>query len=283
VLDPRVRYTTRRPAAARRPRDDRRGGRAGLLIVTSVAGRWQPIPYGAQRLDEMFGGPGLRHWLGTDHLGRDILTRVAYGGGISFLVSGAAVLVQSVIGVAVGLTAGYFGGRTDATLMRLTDVILAFPPLLLLLLVTGLFGPTLLNIVPALACFRVGGHGPADPGGGAHAPDPRLRGRRPRARRDGRVIIRRHLLANIATVALVRASLDIGPVILSESTLSFLGIGIQPPTPSWGAMIAEGFAHLRAHPALTVIPSVALSLAVLSMTFVGDGLTEALDPRQRRR
>ena len=259
-------------------------GALGLLIATSVVVPLaSPYSYGAQRLDEMFGGPGLRHWLGTDHLGRDILTRVAYGGGISFLVSGAAVLVQSVLGIAVGLTAGYFGGRTDATLMRLTDVILAFPPLLLLLLVTGLFGPTLLNIVLALALSGWAGMARQ-----IRAEALTLRTRdfvvaaRALGATDG-VIVRRHLLANIVTVALVRASLDIGPVILSESTLSFLGIGIQPPMPSWGAMIAEGFAHLRAHPALTVIPSVALSLAVLSMTFVGDGLTEALDPRQRRR
>jgi peptide/nickel transport system permease protein len=256
----------------------------GLLIVASVVvPLLSPYSYGAQRLDEMFGGPGFRHWLGTDHLGRDILTRVAYGGGISFLVSGAAVLIQSVLGIAVGLTAGYFGGRTDATLMRVTDVLLAFPPLLLLLLVTGLFGPTLLNIVLALALS-----GWASMARQIRAEALTLRTRdfvaaaQALGATDG-VIVRRHLLANIATVALVRASLDIGPVILSESTLSFLGIGIQPPTPSWGAMIAEGFAHLRAHPALTVIPSVALSLAVLSMTFVGDGLTEALDPRQRRR
>jgi peptide/nickel transport system permease protein len=256
----------------------------GLLIVASVVvPLLSPYSYGAQRLDEMFGGPGFRHWLGTDHLGRDILTRVAYGGGISFLVSGAAVLLQSVLGIAVGLIAGYFGGRTDATLMRVTDVLLAFPPLLLLLLVTGLFGPTLLNIVLALALS-----GWASMARQIRAEALTLRTRdfvaaaQALGATDG-VIVRRHLLANIATVALVRASLDIGPVILSESTLSFLGIGIQPPTPSWGAMIAEGFAHLRAHPALTVIPSVALSLAVLSMTFVGDGLTEALDPRRRRR
>jgi peptide/nickel transport system permease protein len=256
----------------------------GLLVVASVAVPLvSPYAYGTQRLDEMFGAPGPGHWLGTDHLGRDILTRVAYGGAISFAVSGAAVLVQTALGVAVGLTAGYFGGRTDAALMRLTDVILAFPPLLLLLLVTGLFGPTLLNIVLALALSGWAGMArqiraealtlrTRDFVAAAHA----------LGATDG-AIVRRHLLANIATVAMVRASLDIGPVILSESTLSFLGIGIQPPTPSWGAMIADGFAHLRAHPALTIIPSAALSLAVLSLTFVGDGLTEALDPRQRRR
>ncbi len=256
----------------------------GLLIAASVAvPLTSPYSYGAQRLDEMFGGPGPQHWLGTDHLGRDILTRVAYGGIISFLVSGAAVLVQTVLGVSIGLIAGYFGGRTDAALMRLTDVILAFPPLLLLLLVTGLFGPTLLNIVLALALS-----GWASMARQIRAEALTLRTRdfvvaaHALGATDG-VVIRRHLLANIATIAMVRASLDIGPVILSESTLSFLGIGIQPPTPSWGAMIAEGFSHLRTHPALTVIPSVALSMAVLSLTFIGDGLTEALDPRQRRR
>jgi len=256
----------------------------GVLIVISVlVPLVSPYSYRTQRLDEMFGGVSGQHWLGTDHLGRDLLTRVAYGGGISFLVSGTAVLVQTVVGVAVGLIAGYFGGRTDAALMRLTDVILAFPPLLLLLLVTGLLGPTLLNIVLALALS-----GWASMARQIRAEALTLRTRdfvaaaRALGATDG-VIVRRHLLANIATIAMVRASLDVGPVILSESTLSFLGIGIQPPTPSWGAMIAEGFSHLRTHPALTVIPSVALSLAVLALTFVGDGLTEALDPRQRRR
>ena len=256
----------------------------GLLIAASVVVPLaSPYSYRTQRLDEMFGRPGVQHWLGTDHLGRDIFTRVAYGGVISFVVSGTAVLVQTALGVAVGLTAGYFGGRIDATLMRLTDVILAFPPLLLLLLVTGLLGPTLVNIVLALALSGWAGMARQ-----IRAEALTLRTRdfvvaaHALGATDG-VIVRRHLLANIATIAMVRASLDIGPVILSESTLSFLGIGIQPPTPSWGAMIADGFAHLRTYPSLTIIPSMALSLAVLSLTFVGDGLTEALDPRQRGR
>src|SRR5262249_12672747 len=246
----------------------------GLLIAVSVAVPIaSPYSYSAQRLDEMFAAPSARHWLGTDHLGRDILARVAYGGGISFLVSGTAVRVEPVLGVPVGLTAGYFGGRTDAPLMRLPDVILAFPPLLLLLLVTGLLGPTLVNIVLALALSGWAGMARQ-----IRAEALTLRTRdfvvaaHALGATDG-VIVRRHLLAHIATIAMVRASLDVGPVILSESTLSFLGIGIQPPTPSWGAMIAEGFSHLRTHPALTVIPSVALSLAVLSLTFIGDGLT----------
>jgi peptide/nickel transport system permease protein len=254
----------------------------GFLLVSSVlVPLASPYSYGSQRLEEMFGGPGSRHWLGTDHLGRDILTRVAYGGAISFLVSGAAVLVQTILGVTVGVTAGYFGGRADATLMRITDIILAFPPLLLLLLVTGLFGPTLLNIVLALALAGWAGMARQIR---AEALTLRTRDFVVAAHALGATdggILRRHLLANIATVALVRASLDVGPVILSESTLSFLGIGIQPPMPSWGAMIAEGFAHLRVHPALTVIPSVALSLAVLSVTGVLAGILFRVRRRPR--
>ena len=167
--------------------------------------------------------------------------------------------------------------------MRLTDVLLAFPSLLLLLLVTGLFGPTVVNIVLALALAGWAGMARQVR---AEALTVRDRDFVTAARALGapdRLIIRRHVLGNVATVALVRASLDVGPLILSESTLSFLGIGIQPPTPSWGGMIADGFAHLRSHPALTVIPSAALSLAVLSLMFVGDGMADALDPRRRRR
>jgi peptide/nickel transport system permease protein len=254
-----------------------------LLAACVVVPLVSPYSFQSQRLDEMFRGPEPGHWLGTDHLGRDLLTRVTYGGRISFMVSGAAVVIQTALGLAVGLTAGYLGGRADAMLMRLADVLLAFPSLLLLLLATGLFGPTVLNIVLALALSGWAGMARQVR---AEALTVRTRDFVAAARALGAsdsLIVRRHVLANVATVALVRASLDVGPLILSESTLSFLGIGIQPPTPSWGGMIADGFAHLRAHPALTMIPSAALSLAVLSLMFLGDGMVDALDPRRRRR
>ncbi len=245
-----------------------------------------PYSYGAQNLDETFQrptSPGTvgRHWLGTDHLGRDILTRLAYGGRISFMVSGIAVAAHAVIGLGLGISAGFLGGRADALLMRIVDIVLAFPPLLFLILITGVLGASILNIVLGLSL--VGWPGMARQ---VRAEALSLRQRefvaaaRALGATDAR-LLRRHILPNVLTLALVRASLDIGPVILSEATLSFLGIGIQPPIPSWGVMISDGFKHLRTYPHLTIIPAVALSGAILALTFVGEGVAEALDPRWR--
>jgi len=257
---------------------------AASVIVPALS----PYTYAVQDLDQTFRGVGSvgatgRHWLGTDHLGRDILARLTFGGRISFLVSGTAVAAHAVIGLGVGITAGVLGGRADAVLMRVVDIALAFPPLLFLILITGVLGATVLNIVVGLSL--VGWPGMARQ---VRAEALTLRQRefvsaaRALGATDGR-ILRRHVLPNVITLALVRASLDIGPVILSEATLSFLGIGIQPPMPSWGVMISDGFKHLRTYPHLTIIPALALSGAILALTFVGEGIAEALDPRWRGR
>jgi ABC-type dipeptide/oligopeptide/nickel transport system permease subunit len=255
-----------------------------LLIAASVVvPALSAYRYSAQDLEETSRPPGGRHWLGTDHLGRDILTRLAYGGRISFLVSGTAVLAHTTIGLTLGMTAGFLGGRTDGALMRLTDIVLAFPPLLFLILITGLLGASLGHIVLALSV--VGWAGMARQ---VRAEALALRGRefvaavRALGATDGRILLR-HVLPNVITVALVRASLDIGPVILSEATLSFLGIGIQPPIPSWGVMISDAFKHLRSYPYQAIIPCLTLSGAILALTFLGEGIAEALDPRWRRR
>ena len=252
---------------------------AASLLIPLVS----PYGYGVQNLEETFRPAGQGHWLGTDHLGRDILTRLAYGGRISFLISFVAVAVHTVVGVVLGMASGFLAGRVDNVIMRVTDVFLVFPPLLFLILITGVLGSSLINIIIALAA--VGWAGMARQ---VRAEALSLRERefvaaaRALGATDRRILVR-HVLSNIATLALVRASLDVGPVILSEATLSFLGIGIQPPTPSWGVMIADGFAHLRTYPYLTVIPSAVLSIAILALTFVGEGIAEALDPRWRRR
>ncbi|MGQ0571942.1 MAG: ABC transporter permease [Armatimonadota bacterium] len=249
------------------------------IVIPAVS----PYTFSAQNLDETSQGPSARHWLGTDHLGRDILTRLAYGGRISFLVSGTAVVAHTMIGLTLGMAAGFLGSRADSTLMRLTDIMLAFPPLLFLILITGMLGASLGHIVLALSL--VGWAGMARQ---VRAESLSLRERefvaaaRALGATDTR-LISRHVLPNVLTVALVRASLDIGPVILSEATLSFLGIGIQPPIPSWGVMIADSFKHLRTYPYQAIIPCITLSGAILALTFVGEGIAEALDPRWRRR
>jgi len=256
---------------------------AALVIASLVVPFTTHVAYDTQDLSRTFQGPGPGHWLGTDQFGRDILTRAAYGGRISFLISGTAVLTHTLIGLTGGMLAGYFGGTIDSVLMRVTDVFLAFPPLLFLILITGLLGPSIVNIILALSL--VGWAGMARQ---VRAEALALRqhefitAARALGATDRRIVVR-YVLANILTVALVRASLDVGPVILSEATLSFLGIGIQPPTPSWGVMIAEGLPHLRTYPYLAVIPSVVLSIAILALTFVGEGTAELLDPKWRRR
>jgi peptide/nickel transport system permease protein len=252
---------------------------AGAMVIPYAT----HIPYDVQDLSQTLQGPSVQHWFGTDQFGRDLLTRVAYGGRISFAVSGTAVLAHTVIGTAGGMLAGFLGGTADGVLMRVTDVFLAFPPILFLILITGVLGPSLLNIIIALSL--VGWAGMARQ---VRAEALTLRGQEfiDAARALGatdRRILMRHVLINLLTIALVRASLDIGPVILSEATLSFLGIGIQPPMPSWGVMIAEGLPRLRSEPYLALIPSVVLSLAILSLTFAGEGIAEALDPRSRSR
>ena len=188
-----------------------------------------------------------------------------------------------MIGLAAGVVAGTAAGRVDSALMRVTDVFLTFPPLLFLVLGTGLLGPRIPYIVLALSLV-----GWASMARQVRAEALGLRVRefvlaaRALGATEGRVV-GRHILGNVLTLAAVRASLDVGPVILSESTLSFLGIGVQPPVPSWGAMIAEGFAHLRTYPLLTLIPSLVLSVTILALTFIGEAVGEALDPRARRR
>lgn len=237
--------------------------------------------YDVQDLTQTFHGPSRAHWLGTDQFGRDIATRLAYGGRISFLISGTAVAAHTLIGVTAGMLAGFAGGRFDGAVMRVTDIFLAFPDLLFLILITGLLGPSIPHIILALSL--VGWAGMARQ---VRAEVLALREQefivaaRALGATSQRIVVR-HVLANITTVALVRASLDIGPVILAEATLSFLGIGIQPPTPSWGVMIAEGLPYLRTYPYLSVIPSAVLCVAILSLTFVGEGLAQMTDPRWR--
>src|SRR5262249_47188192 len=186
-------------------------------------------------------------------------------------------------GVVRGRGGGGAGGGHGRVLLRPPPLFLAFPPLLFLILFTGLLGPRIPYIVLALSL--VGWAGMARQLR-AEALSLRTREFVVAARSLGASrtrVLGRHILANVITLAAVRASLDVGPVILSESTLSFLGIGVQPPLPSWGTMIAEGFAHIRTYPRLTLYPSAVLSVAILALTFVGESLAEALDPRTRPR
>ena len=223
------------------------------------------------------GGP--LNVLGTDHLGRDILSRIIFGARISLIIGLSAVAVAGTLGTLIGLVAGYRGGRVDDLCMRLTDTMLAMPFILLALAVIAVLGPSLRNII-----FVLGITGWVSYARVVRAEVLTLRTREFVAAAQalggggGRIIFR-HLLPNVLTPVIVIATLEVARMIILESALSFLGLGIQPPTPTWGGMLADGRAYLSTAWWLATFPGVCIMLTVLGINLLGDWLRDVLDPR----
>ena len=281
VLAPVVRR--RRAQWLRTLQRDRTTVLAGLLVILIVAGSVilpavLPYRYDQQSLDRTLEGPSRQHWLGTDQYGRDLLTRLAQGGRISLVVGVVTVLAEVLLGGLLGGIAGYAGGTLDEWLMRLTDMMLAFPALLLALLLAAILGPGAITVIAALA---LAGWPPMARTVRGEVLSLKEREFVVAARAQGasaaRVLLR-HLLRNTVHLIVVRATLDIGPIILTEATLSFLGLGVQRPMPSWGVLIADSFQYLQSAPALAIVPCIALSVTILALNFVGEGAAEAMDP-----
>jgi peptide/nickel transport system permease protein len=223
-------------------------------------------------------GGSTQNLLGTDHLGRDVLSRLIYGARVGVLVGVTTVLFSGTLGLAIGLIAGYLGGMADMLLMRLLDIQLSMPFMLLSLAIIGVLGPSLINIVIVLAIT----------GWVVYARVIRAEVLSLRAREfviasralGGSTVrtILRHLLPNVVPFLIVIATLEVGRVMLLESALSFLGLGVRPPTPSWGAMLAEGRIYLGTAWWLATFPGLAISVTVLSLNIVGDWLRDLLDP-----
>jgi peptide/nickel transport system permease protein len=257
-----------------------------LVIVTAVcAPLVSPFDPFEQDIGQRLKAPGWRdeggrlHPLGTDHLGRDILARIIYGSRIALLVGVAAVLISGLVGMAVGLVSGYFGGRVDDIFMRLADIQLAFPFILLAIAVIGVMGPSLRNIIVVIGVSSWVVY--------ARIVRSEVLSLRERefvqaaialGSRDGRVMVR-HVLPNTFTPWLVVATLDMARVIVIESALSFLGLGVQPPTPTWGGMLADGRVYLSTAWWLATFPGLAILITVLGINLLGDGLRDTLDPR----
>jgi len=226
--------------------------------------------------------PGPDHPLGTDAVGRDLAARVMAGARLSLLVGLLARLVSLAVGTAAGLLAGYQGGRTDAVIMRLADMTLAFPALLLLIAIVAAFGPSLVTLFLALGLL-------------GWAPVARVLRSQVLALRDvdyveaaralgaGRArILLRHVLPACGSTIMVLFSMGMATAIIAEGSLSFLGLGAQPPQPSWGTLIRDGFEYLRSAPWLTLIPGACMALAVLGFNLLGDALRDLLDPQGAR-
>jgi peptide/nickel transport system permease protein len=225
--------------------------------------------------------PSRAHWLGTDGLGRDELARLMFGTRISFIVGVVGVLISGLVGMLMGLVAGYFGRWIASIIMRITDALMALPPIILMLAIAALLGGGLTNVLVSLfiamtptycrlaygevLSIKENDYIKATNSFGASS----LR------------IMAHHILPNILPPIFVLVTLNLGFAILAEASLSYLGIGINPPTPTWGNMVSNGYTYLRTYPLLSIAPGVAILLLVLAFNMVGDGLRDALDPRLR--
>jgi peptide/nickel transport system permease protein len=223
--------------------------------------------------------PSRHHLLGTDKLGRDILSRVLYGARVSLFVGLSTVAISCLIGLLLGSLSGYFGGWTDQLLMRLVDLLLAFPGMLLAIAFTAVLGPGLEHVILALCLIGWTGYARLVRGEILALREREfVQAARALGGSPGR-IIRHHMIPNLLPPLLIQATFGMAGAILAEGSLSFLGIGVQPPTPSWGSMLNEGRQFLLVAPHLTAFPGLAIMLTILGLNLLGDGLRDRLEKR----
>ena len=257
-------------------------GIVGGVVAVAVLARWL-APYSFEDTDllQVWGRPSADHPLGTDALGRDTLSRLLVGAQVSLTIALSVLALTLSVGVALGMVAGYFGGVPDTLVMRIVDVVLAFPELIFAILLSTVLGSGTRTVIAALAVVWWPGIARltrslvlglrAEP-----FVEAAVAGGMPT-----RVILWRHLLPNIVAPIITRASIGVGFIITAEATLSFLGIGVQEPLPSWGGMIRDGLTALRTDPYLALFASLALGLTIIGFNLLGDGLRDLLDPRVR--
>lgn len=253
-----------------------------LVVLAALLAPWlAPYPADAQNLDHIRVAPNSQFLLGTDSLGRDLLSRLLYGARIALWIGLLVVAIEVAVGVPLGMSAGYFGGRLDVLIMTLTDMVWAFPPLVLALGVVAALGASLINAVVAIALV-------------SWVPFTRVtRAKVLSLRRQEfvqaseaigsshRAILWRHILPNIVATNLVLVTLTLPSALLTAAALSFLGFGVQPPTPEWGAMLNEGRPYLQEAPWIATFPGLAILLTVIGFNLLGDGVRDVFDPKQR--
>lgn len=253
-----------------------------LLVIVALCAPWlAPYPFDEQHLDAIRVPPSAQFFFGTDNLGRDLLSRVLYGARVALLIGIVVVALETVIGVTLGMLAGYFRGYTDLAISMISDMVWAFPPLVLVLGVVAAVGPSLVNAAIALALT-------------SWAPFTRVTRAKVMALRQRDFvqasiaigsghghILWRHILPNLVATNLVLVMLNLPSALLTASALSFLGFGVQPPAADWGAMLNEGRSYLQDAPWIATFPGLAILLTVVCFNLLGEGVRDAFDPRQR--
>lgn len=259
---------------------------AGILIffilAALFAGYIAPHDPEKANLELRLKEPCREYPFGTDHLGRCILSRIIFGARVSLLVGLLVVSSSFVLGLAIGTLSGYYGGWLDEIVMRVVDAFLAFPSLLLALGIAGLFGAGFMNLVIALITVDWAGYARLARGSVLTVKEQDyIKAAKGLGAGDMHVILR-HVIPNIISPLIVMATIGMGYVILSAAGLSFLGFGVQPPTPEWGSMLSEGKTYIRSAPYIMIFPGIAIMLTVMAFNYLGDELRDLLDPREKK-
>jgi ABC-type dipeptide/oligopeptide/nickel transport system permease subunit len=250
-----------------------------LVAIAILAPVLAPYPYDDTDLLGAWAPPSSAHWVGTDKLGRDILSRLLFGARTSLIVSVSVLGITLVVGITLGMLAGYLGGWVDSAVSRLVDIIFAFPDVVFAILVTAVLGPSMLTVIAALSMVWWPGV--------ARLTRALVLVQRNEIFVEAAIvcgtpvarILMRHILPNIVPPLIVRASIGVGFIIMSEATLSLLGLGVQEPQPSWGSMIRDGLEALRTDPYLALSGSAMLAITIIGFNLLGDGLRDLLDPK----
>ncbi len=253
-----------------------------LLLIGFVSIVWTPYPIETISIGNAMQDPSPAHWLGTDHLGRDMLSLVMKGTLTSFVVAAIAVAIGTLIGVPLGLAAAAWGGPAEWAILRVNDFLFAFPALIIAMLITTVFGPGAINAMIAVGIFNIPVFARVARAGALslktldYIAAARLAGMGPLE------IARRHILPNIASLIIVQATIQLALGILAEAGLSYVGLGTQPPATSLGLMLKDAQTYALLKPSLALIPGITIILIVISLNLAGDGLRDQLDPRLRR-
>jgi peptide/nickel transport system permease protein len=264
-----------------------RGAAAGLFVVATLLlvalfAPWlSPVDPNVQDLDSGLSGPSAGHWLGQDKLGRDLLSRLIHGARISVAVGLGTVSISLSVGLLAGALSGFVGGKVDHLFMRLADILLAFPGILLAIGITAVLGPSLRNVLVALSLLGWVGYARLIRGQVLKVKEMDfVQSARAAGSPPVRLLLA-HILPNALSPVIVEATFGIARAIVAEAGLSFLGLGVAPPAPSWGAMINEGRHLLFIAPHITTVPGLAIMVTVMAFNFIGDGLRDAMDVREQ--
>lgn len=250
-----------------------------MIICALAADLISPYPYDLQDYAHIFELPSKAHWLGTDNFGRDILSRVIHGARISLLVGFSSIITAIIVGGLLGAVSGYYGGKLDNILMRAMDILMSIPGMLMAISLAAAMGPGLTNMVIAIAIADIPGYARVVRSSVLTIKDQEYIEAAQSIGASSPRIILKHIIPNCVAPIIVQATLGMAGAILSASSLSFLGLGIQPPTPEWGSMLSSARQYIMNYPHMCIFPGVAIMITIFALNMLGDGLRDALDPR----